>query len=112
MLLCLCSCPDDASATRIADALVDERLAACVSIVPGMRSVYRWQGKVERADEMLLLVKTSTARADTLRQRIVALHPHELPEVIMFEADGGLPAYLDWVAAETTPADPADPDAD
>ena len=112
VLLCLCSCPDDASAARIADALVDERLAACVSIVPGMRSVYRWQGKVQRSDEMLLLVKTSAACADTLRQRIVALHPHEVPEVVMIETDGGLPAYLDWVAAETTPANTADSDAD
>lgn len=112
VLLCLCSCPDDASATRIADALVGERLAACVSIVPGVRSVYRWHGKVERAGEMLLLVKTSAARADTLRERIVALHPHELPEVIMVETNGGLPAYLDWVAAETTPVAPSEPDAD
>lgn len=111
MLLCLCSCPDDASATRIADALVDERLAACVSILPGVRSVYRWQGRIEHAGEMLLLVKTSAGRADTLRERIVALHPYELPEVIMVEADGGLPAYLDWVATETALTTP-DPDAD
>lgn len=100
-LLCLCSCPDDTSAKRIAEALVEERLAACVNILPNMRSVYRWQGKVEHADELLLLVKTSAQRADTLRERILALHPHELPEVIMVEIDGGLPAYLDWVAAES-----------
>lgn len=101
VLLCLCSCPDDASAARIAETLVDERLAACVNILPGVRSVYRWQGQVERADELLLLVKTSAQRADTLRERILALHPYELPEVIMVEVDGGLPAYLDWVAAES-----------
>lgn len=100
-LLCLCTCPDEASATRIARALVEERLAACVSLVPGVRSVYRWQGRVEEAGETLLLAKTTGARLDTLRERLLALHPYELPELVVVEIDAGLPAYLRWIAAET-----------
>lgn len=103
VLLCLCTTPDLASARVIADALVAERLAACVSVLPGVASVYRWQGRVEHADEVQLLVKTTHARLPEVQVRIVALHPNELPEVIAVEAAGGLPAYLDWVAAETTP---------
>ncbi len=100
-LLCYCSCPDADSAARIADALVDERLAACVGVLPGMRSVYRWQGKVKQADEVLLLVKTVQARLPALSARIQALHPYELPEVLAVDVAGGLPGYLEWIAAET-----------
>lgn len=96
-----CTCPDPSTASRIADALVGERLAACVNVLPGVQSVYRWQGAVERADEVLLLAKTTAARLDALKDRVLELHPHELPEVIAVEAVGGLGAYLDWVAAET-----------
>lgn len=103
VLICLCTTPDLASARAIADALVGERLAACVSMLPGVASVYRWQGRVEHADEVQLLVKTTRASLPALQARIVALHPHELPEVIAVEAAGGLPAYLDWIAAETAP---------
>lgn len=106
-LLCLCTCPDADSAGRIADALVGARLAACVSVLPGIASVYRWQGEVERADEVQLLIKTTDARLDALTARIVALHPHELPEVIAVDVRGGLPAYLDWIARETAPGDDA-----
>lgn len=102
VLLCLCTTPDLGSARMIADALVAERLAACVSLLPGVASVYRWEGRVEHADEVQLLVKTTRDCLPALQARIVALHPHELPEVIAVEAAGGLPAYLDWVAAETT----------
>ncbi len=108
-LLCFCACPDEATATGIARALVDERLAACVNILPAMRSVYRWQGRVETAGESLLLAKTTDVRLPALRERILALHPYELPEVIAVEVAAGLPAYLDWVAAETGGAGAADP---
>jgi len=101
ILICFCTCPDLASATRIARTLVDERLAACVNVLSGVHSVYRWQGAVESADEVLLLIKTTDARLDTLRKRIVSLHPNELPEVIAVEAAGGLPAYLDWVRQQS-----------
>ena len=101
VLICLSTCPDAASADRIATVLVEERLAACVNVLPGVRSTYRWQGQVQRDDEVLLMIKTTTDRLDDLRERLPALHPYELPELIAVEATGGLPAYLDWIATET-----------
>lgn len=98
VLLCFCTCPDTASAERIAAALVAERLAACVNVLPGLRSVYRWRGAIECADEVLLLAKTVVERREALCARVAQLHPNELPEVIAVEASGGLTAYLDWVA--------------
>ncbi|RDZ26216.1 divalent-cation tolerance protein CutA [Lysobacter silvisoli] len=95
------TCPDPASADAIAQALVGERLAACVSRWPGLRSSYRWQGAVESADEVQLLIKTTADRLDALLARLVELHPYELPEAIAVEAHGGLPRYLDWVAEQT-----------
>ncbi len=81
--------------------LVEERLAACVNIVPGLRSIYRWQGRVEAADEVLLLIKTTPDRYPQLQDRLRALHPHELPELLAVEPAFGLPVYLRWVADET-----------
>lgn len=103
--LVFCTCPDTASARRIADAVVGERLAACVNLIPGLVSVYRWQGQIEQADEILLLIKTTQDRLPALTARLTELHPHELPEVLAVEADAGLPAYLEWVAAQTTDED-------
>ena len=100
-LVCYCTCPDAATADRIADALIGERLAACVNILPGIRSVYRWHGQVEHADEALLMIKTAADRLDALTARVTALHPAELPELIAVEVVGGLPAYLSWVADQT-----------
>jgi len=104
-LVCLCACPDPQTADRIAAALVEERLAACVNSLPGVRSVYRWQGELERAEETLLLIKTTADRLKRVSERIVELHPYELPEVIAVEAAGGLPAYLEWIAAQTREED-------
>lgn len=106
VLLCLCACPDRAVAERIAETLVGERLAACVNVLPGVRSVYRWQDTVERDDEVLLLIKSAPARLEALTARIVALHPYELPEVIAVESAGGLRPYLDWVTRETAMESP------
>lgn len=103
--LCYCSCPDTGSAELIAQALVGERLAACVSILPRMRSIYRWEGALESSEEVLLLVKTTDIRVQALTARIVELHPYELPEVIAVEVAAGLPAYLAWIAAETDEKD-------
>ena len=100
-LVCFCTCPDRDTAQRIADALVDERLAACVNVLPGLRSVYRWHGAIERADEVMLIIKTVRERLEQVTARVVALHPNELPEVIAVEIAGGLAAYLDWVAEQT-----------
>ncbi len=80
---------------------MDEGLAACVNVLPAVHSVYRWQGQVERADEVMLLAKTTAAHWPALQARIVALHPYELPEVIAVEISAGLPGYLAWIAAET-----------
>lgn len=98
-LLCLSTCPDAATAQRIADALVDARLAACVSVLPGVRSTYRWQGAIEHADEVLLLIKTTHEAFPALQSRLPEWHPAELPELLAVEA-AGLPAYLDWIARE------------
>lgn len=103
VVIAFCTCPDPGSAARIAAALVEERLAACVNRLSGVASTYRWQGRIEQADEVLLLIKTTAGRLSDLRQRLPQLHPYELPELVVVEATGGLPAYLDWVAAETRP---------
>lgn len=101
VLIVYCTCPDAATADALAQALVSERLAACVNVLPGVRSTYRWQGRVETGDEVLLLIKTTTDRLDALGARVQALHPNELPEVLAVEAIGGLAPYLDWVAEQT-----------
>lgn len=101
VFLILSTCPDADTAQRLARTLVEERLAACVSLLPGVVSTYRWQGQVERADEVQLLAKTTADRRDALMARLAELHPHELPEILAVETAAGLPAYLDWIAAET-----------
>ena len=87
-------------ARRLAHLAVDAKLAACVQITP-IHSVYRWRGKVESADELLLTAKTRASRVPGLIRLIRANHPYELPEILVHKVDGGLPAYLAWVAAET-----------
>ncbi len=101
VFLILSTCPDADTAQRLARTLVEERLAACVNILPGLVSTYRWQGQVEQAAEVQLLAKTTTDRRETLMARLAELHPYELPEILAVETAAGLPAYLDWVAAET-----------
>ena len=104
ILIVLCTCPDDIVGERIATALVEERLAACVNRLPGIASTYRWHGEVCRDSEQLLLIKTTHERFDALRERIVELHPHELPEVIALDIATGLDRYLAWIDEETRPA--------
>ena len=99
--LVFCSCPDRQTADLLATTLVEEQLAACVSTLPAITSVYRWQGQLERAEEVLLLAKTEASRVPALSARILALHPYELPEVVAVEATGGLPAYLACVAEQS-----------
>jgi len=100
-LLCLSTCPDTKTAARIARALVEEQLAACVNRLPGVNSTYRWQGEIHEDAEVLLLIKTTRERFDALRDRLVELHPYEVPELVAFEIAGGLPTYLEWLARET-----------
>ncbi|RUL70177.1 divalent-cation tolerance protein CutA [Dyella choica] len=97
VLLCYCTCPDTASAQRLAQALVNESLAACVNQVPGIRSTYRWRGEVTTDSEDLLLIKTTEARFGALKERLLALHPYELPELIAVPVEHGHAAYLEWV---------------
>jgi periplasmic divalent cation tolerance protein len=95
--LILNTCPDQQTANSIATALVEQGLAACVNIVPGIQSVYRWQGKIERQGEYLLLIKASSDAFSSISARIVELHPYELPEVIAVTIGNGLQPYLDWI---------------
>ena len=102
-LLVLTTLPDRAAAERLADALLEKKLAACVNILAPCRSVYRWKGAVQHDEEHPVLVKTTAERYGALEQALRAAHPYELPEIIAVPIERGLPAYLDWVAAETKP---------
>src|SRR3569623_1384712 len=97
--LVLTSCPDAATAQHIADAVVEQGLAACVNIIPGLRSVYMWKGALESAEEQLLLIKTTQAAYPALEQAIRTLHPFELTEIIAVPLAAGLPDYFDWFSA-------------
>jgi periplasmic divalent cation tolerance protein len=94
----LVTAPDGAAAARIARALVEERLAACGNVVPGLRSIYRWEGKVEEAAEVLLVLKTESALFERVRARIVELHPYDCPEVLQLDVAAGHAPYLEWLA--------------
>lgn len=102
VLLVLCSAPDAAVAEALADHVLESRLAACVSILAPCRSRYRWRGVVECAEEIPLLIKTSAAAYPRLEAALRERHPYELPEIIAVPLHRGLPAYLQWVADETT----------
>ena len=93
----LVTAPDADTAARIARTLVEEKLAACGNVLPGVRSIYRWQGKVEEAQETLLVLKTARARFKEIVDRVRALHPYEVPEVVAVPIEAGFDGYLDWV---------------
>jgi periplasmic divalent cation tolerance protein len=103
-MLILCTGPDADSAARIADALVEERLAACVNRLPGVTSVYRWQDAVHEDAEILLLVKSTAARLDALKARLLELHPYDVPEILAIDIADGHGVYLDWLRAAVAPA--------
>lgn len=98
VVLVTASSPEEAA--RVARALVDEQLAACVNIVPGLRSIYRWQGGVEDAEEVLLIIKTGRHLLAALTERVHALHSYTVPEVVALPIIGGAAPYLEWLAAE------------
>ncbi|MDR1367437.1 MAG: divalent-cation tolerance protein CutA [Candidatus Accumulibacter sp.] len=100
-LLVLTNLPDRALAEKLADSLVENRLAACVSILAPCRSIYRWGLVVESADEVPLIIKTTSSAYPALESALRAAHPYETPEIIAIPVDRGLPDYLNWVAAET-----------
>ena len=99
-LVVYCTCPDEATASRIAEALVSERLAACVNRVPGIRSTYRWEGRIQDEPEVLLLIKTVADRYPALELRLKALHPYDVPEIIAVPVAAGSASYLAWIASE------------
>ena len=100
-LLVLCSCPGSITAKQIANELVAGNLAACVKIVPGVTSVYRWVGKVDTAEEFQLFIKTSADRYPDLESKIKALHPYELPEISAVPIVEGYGEYLNWIDNST-----------
>ncbi len=101
-IVVLVTTPTPERAAEIARALVDERLAACGNVVPGVRSIYRWEGRVQEDAEALLVLKSTRARFEALRDRVLALHPYEVPEVIVLAVEAGSAPYLEWIAAETS----------
>ena len=101
MVLALSTAPDAEQAARIARALVDERLIACANLVPGLTSIYRWQGEVQSDAEVLLLMKTRRSLVRRLKERLPQLHPYQVPELVVTEVTDGLEPYCRWVRDET-----------
>ena len=97
-IVILCTVPDRGSGEKIAQALVEERLAACVNLVPGVVSTYRWEGAVKQEDELLLLIKTNGTRFEAVRERVMALHPYDIPEIIAIPITMGSADYLKWLS--------------
>ncbi|MFJ3047413.1 divalent-cation tolerance protein CutA [Herbaspirillum chlorophenolicum] len=100
-LLVLTNVPEEALAQSLARALVEEGLAACVNILAPVASVYRWQGQVEHATEIPLLIKTTQARYEDVERAICRAHPYDVPEIVALPIAAGLPAYLEWMREET-----------
>ena len=100
-IVVLVTAPDARTAKRLAEALVGERLAACVTALPGAASTYRWKGKVERAKETVLVIKTRKSLAKRLERRVRELHPYEVPEFLAIPVAAGGRSYLEWIGEST-----------
>ena len=98
----LMTVPDSETGERLGTILVAERLAACANVIPGVASVFRWEGEVQRAGEVLVILKTTNERVDALRDRAVELHPYDVPEVLALLVTSGHGPYLEWVRAEVS----------
>lgn len=104
-MVVLIATSDEANAALIASMLIESRLAACVNIVSGVTSYYRWRGKLHSDREVLLVVKTQNSHFDQIKEEVLKLHSHELPEIIGFDIAKGLPGYLNWIVEETSAND-------
>jgi periplasmic divalent cation tolerance protein len=102
-MIVLSTFPDEETARNAANILIDKKIAACVSIMPGLTSIYRWQGQIENSREVLMMAKTTPDNYDRLESALKACHPYELPEILAVATECGLPDYLQWVAQETAP---------
>jgi periplasmic divalent cation tolerance protein len=100
-LVVLVTAPSVEKAAELGRALVSERLAACANVVPGIRSIYWWDGKVQDEGEALILLKTTRGRFEALRDRVLVLHPYQVPEVIALPVEAGSEKYLEWIGRET-----------
>ncbi|WP_224246235.1 divalent-cation tolerance protein CutA [Hyalangium gracile] len=103
-IVVLVTTPSADKAAELARTLVEENLAACGNILPALRSIYRWEGKVHDEPEALLILKTRASLFDALRERIVALHPYQVPEVLRLDVAGGHLPYLEWIRDNTRPS--------
>lgn len=106
-LLVLSTCPSPEVAKAIAERLLADRLAACITMLPASRSWYRWQGAVESAEEWPVLIKTTEARYPELEAVLADIHPYDVPEILAFDAVRGLDAYIGWIGTETARSAPA-----
>ena len=106
-VIVLTTCGKSEDAEKLAQGLIEKRLAACVNVVSGVRSYYRWQGKIENDTELLLIIKTARGLVDQVRQELEKLHPYELPELVVAPIIDGSPNYLAWLEKEVTPEAPA-----
>ena len=95
----LVTCPNARTGRRVAGALMKRRLAACINLLPGALSLFRWKGKVDRATEILLIIKTSAARFEALRREVIRLHPYDVPEIVALPIIAGHQPYLRWIAS-------------
>ena len=100
-LLVLTTLPNADAAAELARSVVNERLAACANVFPALRSIYKWQNKIQDENEVLVLFKTRQEHYEALKERILELHPYEVPEVLAIPVERGYAAYLDWLAKET-----------
>jgi periplasmic divalent cation tolerance protein len=101
VVVILVTAPDGQVAESLARVLVEERLVACVNVVPGLKSLYWWEGSVQSSDEVLMLAKARKGDVEAVAARVRELHPYEVPEVVATEVVAGLDSYLDWVNSET-----------
>jgi len=103
VLIVLVTVPSQQEAAKISEAVVNQKLAACVNILPPMTSIFRWQGKVRKSRETLLIIKTTGRRYPRLEEMICSMHSYEVPEIIALKVDKGLNQFIGWVEMETTP---------